>query len=75
MASVGRDLKDYLVPTPQLPADLPTTKSDQVPRAPSNLALNISRDGAYTASLGSLCQHLTTLSVKFPPISTLNLLS
>ena len=32
--------------------------------APSNLALNASRDEASTASLGNLFQHLTTLSVK-----------
>ena len=35
----------------------------RLPGAPSNLTLNTSRDGAST-SLGSLCQHLTTLSVK-----------
>ena len=29
-------------------------------RAPSNLALNAYREGASTASLGSLFQHLTT---------------
>ena len=43
-------------------------------RAPSNLALNSSREGAATASLGSLCQCLTTLMVKnFFLISHLNL--
>ena len=29
-------------------------------RAPSNLALNTAREGAATASLGNLCQCLTT---------------
>ena len=33
-------------------------------KAPSNLALNTSRDGASTASLGNLFQCLTTLTVK-----------
>jgi len=32
--------------------------------APSNLALNPAREGAATASLGSLGQGLTTLRVK-----------
>jgi len=40
---------------------------------PSNLALNTAREGAATASLGSLCQGLTTLTVKnFFLISNLN---
>ena len=39
-----------------------------------NLALNTSRGGAFTISLGSLCQHLTTLSMKnFPQAPNLNL--
>ena len=33
-------------------------------RAPSSLTLSISKDGASTASLGNLCQCLTTLTVK-----------
>ena len=33
----------------------------QAAEDPSNLVLNASRDGAPTASLGSLCQCLTTL--------------
>jgi len=37
---------------------------DQAAQGPSNLAFNTSRDGAYTASLGSLCWCLTSLSVK-----------
>lgn len=44
------------------------------PRAPSNLTLSASRDGASTASLGSLCPCLTTLWVKnFPLTSNLYL--
>lgn len=31
-------------------------------RAPSKLALNVSKDGAFTTSLGNLCKCLTTLS-------------
>jgi len=45
-------------------------------KAPSNLALDTAREGAATASLGNLCQCLTTLIVKnFFLISNLNLLS
>jgi len=45
-------------------------------RAPSSLALNVSRDGALTTSLGNLCQGFTILTVKnFFFISSLNLLS
>lgn len=33
----------------------------RLPKAPSSLALSTSRDGTSTASLGSLCQGLTTL--------------
>ena len=36
----------------------------RVLRAPSNLALSPAREGAATASLGSLGQGLTTLMVK-----------
>jgi len=43
-------------------------------RAPSNLALSTAREGAATASLGSLGQGLTTLTVKnLFLISNLNL--
>lgn len=46
----------------------------RLPRAPSKLALNVSRDEALTASLGSLCYCLTTPWVKtFFLISNLNL--
>ena len=45
-----------------------------LPRAPSSLALNASRDGASTTSLGNLFQCITTLWVKnFLLISNLNL--
>ena len=37
----------------------------RLPRALSSLALNVSRDGASTTTLGSLCQCLTTLTVKY----------
>ena len=39
----------------------------RLPRAPSNLALRTSTDGAFTNSLGNLFQHLTILSEIFPP--------
>ena len=43
-------------------------------RAPSSLALNVSRDGASTTSLGNLSQCFTTLTVKnFSLTSSLNL--
>jgi len=43
-------------------------------RAPSNLALNTSREEAATASLGNLCQCFTILMVKnFFLVSNLNL--
>jgi len=41
-------------------------------RAPSNLTLNVCRDGASTTYLGNLCQCFTTLIVK---ISSLYLIS
>ena len=43
-------------------------------KALSSLALNTAREGAVTASLGNLCQCLTTLMVKnFFLISNVNL--
>ncbi|KAJ7411595.1 hypothetical protein BTVI_48957 [Pitangus sulphuratus] len=45
---------------------------DQVAPSPSNLTLDTSRHGAVTASLGNLCQGLTTLTVtctRFTPQS------
>ena len=67
MAWVGRDLKDHRVPvSPALErvANRSVKSYTRLPRAPSNLAFNTSRDGASTASLGSLLQHLNTLSVE-----------
>jgi len=47
---------------------------DQVAQSPVQPALNTAREGAATASLGNLCQGLTTLIVKnFFLISNLNL--
>jgi len=49
MVWVGRDLSDHLVPTPcYRQGHLPL---DSLPKAPSSLALNASREGASTASL------------------------
>ena len=51
-----------------------TNHQTRLPRATSSLALNASRDGASTATLGSLFQCITTLCVKnFLLISNLNL--
>jgi len=61
MVSVGRVLKDHLVPTP------PAMSRDifhQTRLLRSNLALNTAREGAATASLGNLFQCFTTLMVK-----------
>ncbi|PKU28106.1 hypothetical protein llap_21590 [Limosa lapponica baueri] len=50
-------------------AERDTSHHTRLLQAPSNLALNPSRDGAATASLGNLGQALTTLGVKnFFPI-------
>jgi len=59
MAWDGRNLKDHLVLSPDV--GRAATQQMRLPRAPSNLAFNISRDGAFTVSLGSLCHCLTTL--------------
>ena len=49
---------------------------DQVLRAQSSLTASVTRNGSSTTSLGSLCQCLTTLSVKnISLISSLNLSS
>ena len=51
-----------------------TNHQTRLPRATSSLALNASRDGASTASLGNLFQCVTTLCEKsFLLISNLNL--
>ena len=54
MAWIRRDLKDHGCPTllPGRATNLPIYQP-RLPRAPSNLALNTSRDGASTTSLGS----------------------
>ena len=73
MVWVGRDLSDHLVPTPLPGAGTPSTRPG-CSKHPSNLALNTSRQGASTASLGNLFQCLTTLPVKnFFLTSNLNL--
>jgi len=58
MVWVGRDLKVHPAPTPAMSrAAIPQLR---LHRAPSNLTLRASGDGAPTASLGILCQCLTT---------------
>ena len=59
MAWIGRDFRDH----PVLPNAMGRAASHQLrlPRAPSNLVFNTSRDGAPIASVISLCQGLTTL--------------
>ena len=64
MARVGRDLRDHEAPTPMPQAGPPASR---LPRAPSNLALNTSRDGASTASLGSLFNTHHSLGKELPP--------
>ena len=83
MSYVGSDLKVHLVSIPYYaqcchPPVVPPPESNtlqiRLPRAPSNLVLNDFRDGAPTASQGSLCQCLTTLWVKnYSLTSNLNL--
>ena len=51
-----------------------TFQQTKLLKAPPNLALNTSREGESTASLGNLCQCLTTIMVKnFFLIPKLNL--
>ena len=66
MAWVGRDLKDHQVPTALSQAGLPTSTLilDQAAQHLIQRGLNTSKEGASTASLGSLFQHLITLIVK-----------
>ena len=61
MVRDGTDLKAHAAPTPATGRAAPSQL--RLPGAPSNLALSTSRDGAPTASLGSLCQCLTTFWV------------
>jgi len=53
MIGVGRALNTHPVPTPC--CELVAAHQTRFPRALSNLAFNTSRNGASTASLGSLC--------------------
>jgi len=75
MAWFGRGIKDHQVPTCLPQAGSPTSRSGTRPVClGTHLVLNISRDGASTTPLGSLFQHLTTLTIKsFPLTSNLNL--
>ena len=77
MAWFGRDLKDHQAPTALPQAGLPTSISNTRPVCPGPhppWPWTPPRDGASTASLGSLCQHLTTLLAKnFPLTSNLSL--
>jgi len=51
-----------------------TNHQTRLPRATSSLALNASKDGASTASLGNLFQCVTALGVKnFLLVSNVNL--
>ena len=68
MAWVGGDLKDHEAPTPLSLAWPPTSIFNSRPGCPGPHPPP-GMDGASTASLGSLFQHLTTLTVKnFPNI-------
>jgi len=72
MAWVGRDLKGHLVPThcSGQGCQLLDQEVDQVAQDSIQSDLNTSRDEASTTSLGSLFQHLITLSVKTLPLTT-----
>jgi len=59
MAWVGRDLEDHPVPIPSHRLVVP--HQIMLPRAPSNMTLSTSRDGAPTTSLGNLCLFLIIL--------------
>jgi len=69
---LGGTLKIISFQTPAMGRD--TFHQTRLLRAPSSLALNTATEGAVTASLGNLCQGLTTHRVKnFFLISNLNL--
>jgi len=75
MVWVGRDFTDHLVPTP-LPWAVTPSNYSRLLKAPSNQALNTSRDRASIASLANLFQCLITLIINnLFLISNLNLLS
>jgi len=64
--------RGHLAQPPAVSRDI--SSSIRLPRAPSNLAFDVSRDGASTTSLGNPFQCFTTLIVKnFFLISSLNL--
>jgi len=63
MVWVGSNLKYNLVQTP-LAMGRDTFHYTMLLRASSSLALNASREGASTTSLGNMIQGLTTLIVK-----------
>jgi len=62
MVWVGRDLIDG---SSSSVVGVDSFHQTRLLKALSNLALNTSREGAATASVGSLCQCLTTLVVEF----------
>lgn len=64
MVWVRQSLKYLLVPTPCHEQEHPPP--DQAAQAPFNLALNTSRGGAFTTSLGNVFWCLFTLSKEFP---------
>jgi len=57
MVWVGRDLGGHLVQSDII-------NQTRLLRAPSNLALDVSRDGALTTSLGNLGEGFTTFIIK-----------
>ena len=63
-------LKGHQVPTLLMQTGLPAARLG-LSRAPSNQALNPSRDSASSASLGNLYQQLTALSMKNVPQSVM----
>jgi len=60
MVWVGGDLKAHSAPTPAMGRAAPHQL--RLPRAPSNLAMNTSRDGAPTACLGRVLQWLELIA-------------
>jgi len=63
MAQVGRDLKDHEAPTTGRTTNLHIPYQPRLPRAPSNLALNTSRDGRGIHSLSGQLFSTSPLSV------------
>ena len=73
VAWVEKAHNDRLLSTPPAMCRVANHQT-RLPRATCSLALNASRDGASTASLGNLFQCVTTLCVKnFLLLSNLNL--